>query len=59
MKILRKHPHPEDEAHLVGELVRGLCAFDGAPREVWATLGDDRKEIESTRSSALEVSGNP
>lgn len=53
---MRKIPHPEDEAQFAGELVRGYCAFDGAPESVWQTMGDDRSEVEETRSSALEAS---
>ena len=53
---MRKIPHPEDDAQLAGEVVRGYCAFDGAPEDVWAGMGDDREEVEETRSSALEVS---
>jgi hypothetical protein len=53
--VLRTFPHPEDEADLVGELIRGYCAFDGASEDVWRSIGDDRKEVEATRSSALEV----
>jgi hypothetical protein len=56
VKVMRKIPHPEDEAQFAGELVRGYCAFDGAPESVWQTMGDDRSEVEETRSSALEVS---
>lgn len=53
---MRKIPHPDDDAQLAGEIVRGYCAFDGAPEDVWAGMGDDRAEVEETRSSALEVS---
>ncbi|KAK8869725.1 hypothetical protein IAR55_000293 [Kwoniella newhampshirensis] len=55
IKILRTFPHPEDEAELVGELVRGHCAFDGAPEDVWASMGDDRKDVEEMTGSALEL----
>ena len=51
-------PHPGDLAELVGELVRGWCAFDGASEDVWASIGDERKDVEATQSSALEVSRN-
>jgi len=53
---MRKIPHPDDDAQLAGELVRGYCAFDGAPEDVWTGMGNDREEVEETRSSALEVS---
>ena len=53
---MRKIPHPDDDAQLAGELVRGYCAFDGAPEDVWTGMGNDRDEVEETRSSALEVS---
>ncbi|WWD16005.1 hypothetical protein CI109_100429 [Kwoniella shandongensis] len=55
IKILRTFPHPEDEAELVGELVRGYCPFDGAPAEVWASMGDDKKDVEEMTGSALEL----
>lgn len=55
VKVLRTFPHPEDEADLVGELVRGWCAFDGAPDSVWSSMGDEKKEIKATQGSALEV----
>ncbi|WVF72035.1 hypothetical protein IAT40_006847 [Kwoniella sp. CBS 6097] len=55
IKILRTFPRPEDEASLVSELVRGYCAFDGAPEEVWASMGDDKEEIEEMTGSALEL----
>ncbi|WRT67253.1 uncharacterized protein IL334_004220 [Kwoniella shivajii] len=55
IKILRTFPHPEDEAPLVSELVRGYCAFDGAPEEVWTSMGDDKENIEETTGSALEL----
>lgn len=55
---MRKVPHPDDEAAFAGELVRGFCAFDGAPDNVWESMGDDRADVEETRSSALEVSRN-
>jgi hypothetical protein len=35
--------------------VKGWCAFDGAPEEVWGMIGEDRKEVESMTGSALEV----
>lgn len=56
MKFLRKYPRAEDDAELTGELVRGFCAFGGAPEDVWQGMGDDREDVEETRSSALEVS---
>lgn len=56
MKFLRKYPRVEDDAELTGELVRGFCAFGGAPENVWQGMGDDREDVEETRSSALEVS---
>lgn len=55
MKILREYPHPEDEAALVTELVRGWCAFDGASQDVWDSMGSDRDDVEEMRGSALEV----
>nr|XP_018263732.1 nonselective cation channel [Kwoniella dejecticola CBS 10117]OBR85890.1 nonselective cation channel [Kwoniella dejecticola CBS 10117] len=55
IKILRTFPHPEDPALLVSELVRGYCAFDGAPEEVWQSMGDDREDIEEMSGSALEL----
>ncbi|ORY27179.1 hypothetical protein BCR39DRAFT_538819 [Naematelia encephala] len=54
-KLLRSFPHPEDEAELVGQLVRAWCAFEGAPEGVWTSMGDDRKDIEEMRGSALEL----
>jgi hypothetical protein len=39
VKIFRTFPHPEDEADLVGELVRDWCAFQGASDDVWASIG--------------------
>lgn len=56
VKVLRKLPHPENDADLAGELVREFCAFEGAPQEVWASIGEERAEIEEIRNSALEVS---
>lgn len=56
VKVMRKVPHPDDEAQFAGELVRGFCAFDGAPEDVWQGMGEDRDEVAETRSSALEVS---
>ena len=56
VKVLRHFPHPEEEAELVGQLVRGWCAFEGAPEEVWRSMGDDREGVEEMRGSALEVS---
>ncbi|KAK1924838.1 hypothetical protein DB88DRAFT_534891 [Papiliotrema laurentii] len=55
MKVLRKLPHPENDADLAGELVREFCAFEGAPQEVWASIGEERAEIEEIRNSALEL----
>ncbi|WWC89900.1 uncharacterized protein L201_004829 [Kwoniella dendrophila CBS 6074] len=55
IKILRTFPHPEDAASLVSELVRGYCAFDGAPEEIWDSMGDDREDIEEMTGSALEL----
>ncbi|WVQ78363.1 hypothetical protein IAT38_000448 [Cryptococcus sp. DSM 104549] len=55
IKVLRSFPDPEDEASLVGELVHGYCAFDGAPEDVWASMGDDRKDVEEMTGSALEL----
>lgn len=55
VKVLRTFPHPEQEADLVGQLVKGWCAFDGAPEDVWLSMGEDRKDIEGMRGSALEV----
>ncbi|WVQ98885.1 hypothetical protein IAU59_006016 [Kwoniella sp. CBS 9459] len=55
IKILRTFPRPDDEASLVSELVRGYCAFDGAPEEVWASMGDDKEDIEEMTGSALEL----
>ncbi|WVW82960.1 hypothetical protein I302_104976 [Kwoniella bestiolae CBS 10118] len=55
IKILRTYPHPEDAASLVSELVRGYCAFDGAPEEVWNSMGDDKEDIEEMAGSALEL----
>ena len=59
VKVLRHFPHPEEEAELVGQLVRGWCAFQGAPEEVWKGMGDDRADVEEMRGSALEVSVVP
>ncbi|WVR05298.1 hypothetical protein IAU60_002312 [Kwoniella sp. DSM 27419] len=55
IKILRTFPHPEDEASLVSELVRGYCPFDGAPQDIWASMGDDRSDIEEMTGSAIEL----
>ncbi|OCF36454.1 nonselective cation channel [Kwoniella heveanensis BCC8398] len=55
IKILRTFPRLDDEASLVSELVRGYCAFDGAPEEVWASMGDDKEDIEEMTGSALEL----
>nr|XP_019013635.1 nonselective cation channel [Kwoniella pini CBS 10737]OCF52416.1 nonselective cation channel [Kwoniella pini CBS 10737] len=55
IKILRTFPHPDEPASLVSELVRGYCAFDGAPEEVWQSMGDDRENVEEMTSSALEL----
>ena len=55
-KVLRSYPTPSEEADLVGSLVRGWCAFDGAPEDVWGLVGDDRADVEEMRGSALEVS---
>jgi hypothetical protein len=54
-KVLRTYPGPEDEADFVGELVRGWCAFEGAPEDIWDVMGDDRKDVEEMKGSALEV----
>lgn len=40
---------------MVGQLVRGWCAFEGAPEEVWRSMGEDRKDVEEMTGSALEV----
>ncbi len=56
MKILRTFPDPSDEVELVGELVKGWCAFAGASESVWASMGPERREVEVMRGSALEVS---
>lgn len=42
----------------MGELVKGWCAFEGAPEDIWEVMGDgeDRNDIEEMRGSALEVS---
>lgn len=56
MKILRTFPHPENEAELAGELVRERCAFEGAPDEVWESMGEEKDEVRETTGSALEVS---
>ena len=55
MKIIRASPHADDEADLVDALVHGWCAFDGAPEDVWSSFGDERKDVEETKGSALEV----
>ena len=39
----------------MGELVRGWCAFDGAPEDIWEVMGEDRKDVEEMKGSALEV----
>nr|ODN95119.1 nonselective cation channel [Cryptococcus depauperatus CBS 7855] len=56
IKVLRAYPNMQDEAALVGELVHGHCAFEGAPEKIWKSLGDDRKDMEEMTSSALEAS---
>ncbi|ODO10755.1 hypothetical protein I350_01352 [Cryptococcus amylolentus CBS 6273] len=55
IRILRAYPNVQDEAALVGELVHAHCAFDGAPDEIWESLGEDRKDVEEMTSSALEL----
>ncbi|KAK4686667.1 hypothetical protein P7C73_g3457, partial [Tremellales sp. Uapishka_1] len=55
IKMLRTFPSISEEAELVGELVRGWCAFDGASEEVWLSMGDDRSEVAEMRGSALEL----
>ncbi|RXK38635.1 hypothetical protein M231_04141 [Tremella mesenterica] len=55
MKLLRTVSHKEDEAELVGELVRGWCPFDGAPEEVWASMGTEADDVKETTGSALEL----
>lgn len=56
VKLLRSYPHPEVEEELVSELVGSWCAFDGAGEGVWRSMGTDRKAVEGTKGSALEVS---
>lgn len=56
VRLLRSFPHPEDEPALAEELVHAWCAFEGAPADVWDTLGEDKDDVLSTRSSALEAS---
>lgn len=58
VKVLRSQPYAQDEAALVGQLVHAYCAFEGASDEVWASLGEDRKDVEEMTSSALEVRSN-
>lgn len=55
VKVLRSQPYAQDEAALVGQLVHAYCAFEGASDEVWASLGEDRKDVEEMTSSALEL----
>ncbi|ODN98517.1 nonselective cation channel [Cryptococcus wingfieldii CBS 7118] len=55
IRILRAYPNVQDEAALVGELVYSHCAFDGAPDQIWESLGEDRKDVEEMTSSALEL----
>ncbi|OXG91252.1 nonselective cation channel [Cryptococcus neoformans D17-1] len=55
IKVLRSQPYAQDEAALVGQLVHAYCAFEGASDEVWASLGEDRKDVEEMTSSALEL----
>jgi hypothetical protein len=56
VKILRTFPATGEEAELVCELVRPWCPFEGASEDIWQSMGDDRKEVEQSRGSALEVS---
>ncbi|KIR79851.1 nonselective cation channel [Cryptococcus gattii EJB2] len=55
IKVLRSQPYAQDEAALVGQLVHAYCAFEGASDETWASLGEDKKDVEEMNSSALEL----
>ncbi|KAE8541109.1 hypothetical protein D1P53_002463 [Cryptococcus gattii VGV] len=55
VKVLRSQPYAQDEAALVGQLVHAYCAFEGASDETWASLGEDKKDVEEMNSSALEL----
>ncbi|KIR25457.1 nonselective cation channel [Cryptococcus deuterogattii LA55] len=55
IKVLRSQPYAQDEAALVGQLVHAYCAFEGASDEIWASLGEDKKDVEEMNSSALEL----
>lgn len=58
MKVLRTFPDLQDEANVAEALVHGWSAFEGAPEAVWASMGEDRKEVEEATGSALEVGRN-
>jgi len=53
---MRSFPDSNDEVELVGQLVKGWCAFAGASEAVWASMGPERDDVEVMRGSALEVS---
>ncbi|KAL7424047.1 hypothetical protein Q5752_001632 [Cryptotrichosporon argae] len=55
-KIIRTFPSAADEVELVSELVKTFGPYDGAPEDILAvTFGDDRRDIEASRASALEL----
>jgi hypothetical protein len=57
--VLRSYPNPPEEADLVGNLVKGWCAFDGAPEDIWVVMGEDREDVQEMKGSALEVCASP
>jgi hypothetical protein len=56
VKVLRTFPDLQDEANVAEALVHNWSAFEGAPEDVWTSMGDDRKDVEEATGSALEVS---
>lgn len=56
VKVLRTFPDLQNEASVAESLVHGWSAFEGAPKAVWDSMGEDRKEVEEATGSALEVS---
>jgi hypothetical protein len=56
VKVLRSFPDLQDEANVAEALVHGWSAFGGAPKSVWDSMGEDKREVEDATGSALEVS---
>ncbi|KAJ9114907.1 hypothetical protein QFC20_001280 [Naganishia adeliensis] len=54
IKLLRTFA--DSELELVSVLTKGYCPLEGAPDNVWDSMGDDREDIEDEVGNALEMS---